>query len=294
MIKEINISFFKLLRLALFWVFPLFSLFLLFLLLSACSGYVNKLRTQIDEGSAANSGSSYNEMDFLTKGSMGVRDRNQNLWANKGNLISNKQIKNLLPSVKRNYEQNKSHTTAADLYDKGNDGSLWSNRGQGNFLFSPNTRVKIGDLITIDVQGKLKQEISLELARMFPSSARKFVNKDKDKDKAKGKDKASANAGEEDQSNAAVGGGKEKSEDSKKYQGIGNAASDAKVYDNISGVVLEEIDKDHLLIEGRKEILYQNRKRLLQVKAIVARNDVNEQNVALSNRMLESTVAILR
>ncbi|MBF0366110.1 MAG: flagellar basal body L-ring protein FlgH [Oligoflexia bacterium] len=247
---------------------------------TSCSSYMNRLYKQIDDGLGNNNNNNYNKFDFLTNAGKKKRGGVESL-----DNVSNREVHTLRPPVKRNYSQNRNRYSVNDLVDQSNEGSLWSFRGQDNYLFSPNNRKKMGDIVTIEVQGKLKQEISLELQRTFPTP---YKRGDKLKDKNK---LAAANTALGGAADAAGAGAMRTGDDeSKKY----GAPADEKIYDQISAVVVDEINKEHLMIEGRKEILHQNRKRILQVKMIIARKDVSDDDVVLSSKLLESTVAVLR
>ena len=69
---------------------------------------------------------------------------------------------------------------------------------------------------------------------------------------------------------------------------------DGKVYDRISSVVVEEINKDHVLIRGRKNLLYKNRKRLVEVQALVSKKDITVDDTLDSEKILESSITVLR
>ena len=72
------------------------------------------------------------------------------------------------------------------------------------------------------------------------------------------------------------------------------ATNPTKVYDRVSTVVIEEISKDHLLLSGRKSILFKNRKHLIEVQALVARRDVAVNDEVDSNSIIESNITVLR
>ena len=67
-----------------------------------------------------------------------------------------------------------------------------------------------------------------------------------------------------------------------------------RVYDRISSVVIEEIDEHHLLIRGRKDVLYKNRKRLIELQALIPKRDLNDNNTINSDSILEQTITVLR
>ena len=185
-------------------------------------------------------------------------------------LHSNRNIQNnsntiatVMPSVKRQYEDENKRYRADDFIDNSNEGSLWSGRGQRNFFFAKNRFKRAGDIITVNVMNSLKKEISLELARAFPE---KVVRKKNDK---------SAPPAEDKKDTTETGANKE-------------------VYDRISTVVGEEIGRDYLLLKGRKEVLHKKRKHFIELQAMVARRDILEEDEVDSEDILESSIAVLR
>lgn len=174
------------------------------------------------------------------------------------------------PAVKRKYQEEKvalKRTTASDLTDQGNDGSLWSGNDQNQFLFSTSKTKGSGDIVQINVHPKLKSEITLELKKAFPENP--FEAKANDEKKEGATTTASAP--------------KEQSE-----------AADSGPHDRISSVVVEEINREHLLIKGRKNVLYKNRKRLVEVQALVSRRDIADDDTINSDAILESNVTVVR
>lgn len=250
--------------------------------ISGCSNYINKIHEGINKDlGIVQKERNYNKFDFLTNS-----NKKRNTKYNSSTQISNKDVPAMAPPIKRNYNSKRGRLKASDMVDQSNEGSLWSNHGQDNFLFSPNKVKKVGDIVSIEVQGKLKQEITLELFRTFslPKKMKdSLASKDKSKDKEKGPEKK---PGEE-------GDGSIASKIDEENKKLGNLSED-KIYDHISGLIVEEINKDHIMVEGRKELLYQNRKRVLQVKGLIARKDVNDEDKVFSSAMLESTVSFIR
>lgn len=188
--------------------------------------------------------------------------------------FTSKENPKIIPSVKRNYLNPKEsfrRYKARDLADNGSDGSLWSNDdGKNNFLFTESEKKNNGDIILIKVAGKLKNEITAELKRAFPS---------------KRKTSEDGNA----ETKKSDGSQPEKPSGDKNVD-----ASTDKVYDQISSIVIEEIKADHLLLRGRKSVLYKNRKRTVEVQALVARRDIQIDDTINSNKILESQIMVVR
>lgn len=229
------------------------------LTLSSCASYINKMHNQIDQENA-----SFNQQaqDGKNRFDMYRGQAKQKLeYARK----SSRDIKNLSPAVKRQYANQKRRYTADDIYDTKSYGSLWSGRGQNNFLFAKNNIKRNGDIVVIKVQDKLKTEISLELKRAFPP--KKVPPKDPKKKEEEKKDgnEAASNSGDSE-----------------------------KVHDSISSVVVEEINKDYILLRGRKEVLFNYYKHIIEVQALVARRDIMDDDSVMSSKILESNVVVLR
>jgi flagellar basal body L-ring protein FlgH len=174
----------------------------------------------------------------------------------------------VLPSIKRQYRPEavvRRRYKARDLTDNQHDGSLWSGQGNDNYLFTQNKKKRNGDIILINVFKTLKDEITAELSRATPKppvSAKK--------------------EGEEKKPAAPVANAPKKEE------------NPSKVQDRISSVIIEEINKDHILLRGQKYLLYKNKKRLVEVQALVARRDISDDDAVNSDNILESSVHVIR
>lgn len=279
----------------------LFALFIV--ATSSCSSYVNNLYKKIDSelGTKQNNG---DKLDLSLFKNSKLKKRQD--YEQQFNSLNSKAIPNLYPTVKRNYSTVKRRTTAQDLTDNSNNSaSLW-NDSQNSFLFSTNNHKKINDIVSIDVMAKLKQEIGLELSRLFSDSSRRNLkktnNKNNDDKNAKdGKDsekkdatdqQTAQNPGQDQNKTANNQENKNNTanDESKKY----NPITDDRIYDQVPGVIAEELNRDYVIIQGRKEILYMNRKRYLEVKAIVARKDITDNYTVASSKFLESNIKIIK
>ena len=197
------------------------------------------------------------------------KNRKTNFPEDRG--VNTQNTQSMSPLIKRNYHESpKKRVTTDDLADNGGDGSLWVGQGQNNFLFSKNSQKKLGDIVVMKVMAKLKNEITTELNRAYPPPR---IKKKKDPNPGQEVDKD----------------GKDKNGDKEGEEGPSD-----KVFDLISGVVVEEINKDHLLVRGRKDVLFQNRKRKVEVEAMISRRDVADDDGVMSTNFLESTVSVIR
>lgn len=248
------------------------TLFLLTLvtLLSSCSSYMNNLYRDFEEQDKVN-----NEVDVAsdTFDQFRRHKRRTSTEYNKiDKTVTSSNTKSISPSVKRQYKDEKEvnkRYTARDLTDNGSDGSLWAGSDPNAFLFS-NTKTKTtGDIVQINVLGKLKNEITLELKKAFPDNPYEL------------------------RANSEKGDGKGAPTADKKDAATADAGADGG-QDKISGIVVEEINREHLLIKGRKNVLYKNRKRMVEVQALVSRKDVGDNDIVNSDSILESSIAIIK
>ncbi len=230
------------------------------LLTTSCANYINKIHQDLDRG------------EVQQQAIKGEKDITFSQFRNRkypGSLNSSNQ-KNLLPKTKRLYSKQPKRTTADDLTDNVNSGSLWSGNGNDNYLFTKNKWKRNGDIVLLKVMKDLKNEITMELKRAFPAMPIRPKNT------AKGQEgEGAANQPPAQPTNDGQ-------------------VNEEKVYDKISSVVIEEISKDHLLIRGQKFLLFRNRKHLVEVQALVARKDIMDDDTIDSTQLLESTVSVLR
>jgi len=261
----------------------LFSINFTFTSCGVVDGYHNKFdkekRQQYDQQSGRYKYNKDRFEQFRQKGNGFAGNNMRSLQNNanaKINSVSSANVGNFKPGVQRLYnKQKKPRLKAQDLYDNGNTASLWGTQDLDSFLFTKTNYKKLGDIIVIKVVKGLKDEIGLELNRRFPA-----MKKEEEEDEAKdGKD---------------ADGKKDEKKTAEKKDAPAPAADPKKIYDKISGLVVEEINKGHILIRGRKDVLYRNRKRLIEIQALVNRKDVTDDDSVTSNKILESTVTIIR
>ena len=141
-----------------------------------------------------------------------------------------------------------------DLRDDSYNGSLWASDQGNNFLFDDKIKKKQGDIIEIEVKENLKDEILAELR----IHEKKYIQTEEKKNE---KPKSS---------------------------------SEETFSDKIVSILIEEINKNHVLLKGRKNLLYKGRKRLIELQALVARRHISTEGLLSSDHILESNVAIIR
>ena len=249
-------------------------------LLTSCSSYLNSVyrdfdqqerqSDEIDTNATADNFDQYRHPKRRTSSEYNRVDRS----------VTTANAKAISPLVKRQYKAEKEvakRYTASDLTDNGNDGSLWAGTDPNAFLFSNNRTKSSGDIVQISVLPRLKNEITMELKKAFPDNP--FENR----------------SGSENASESKPAADSEKATQSKKEIASSTepAGSDA-AQDKISGVVVEEINREHLLIKGRKNVLYKNRKRMVEVQALVSRKDIGDNDTVSSDAILESNVSVVR
>ncbi len=251
----------------------LITLFLLFFSVS-CSNYVNSIHRQIDREEKVARGDTSDGMreHYSSYKSRFNRDndkrpiKNPNTYSmSDGGPSSNNQLR---PPVKREYRPQRYQ--AADFKDDESAGSLWANQGASSSLFTYQNDKHTGDMVIINVLENLRNQISAELKRVFP---------DKPKKTAKGDAPGAKGAPAAPQAPTAAGAAEE---------------MDMKVYDKVSGTVMEEISKDYILLRGRKDVIFKKEKKSIEIQGLVSRKDIMENDYVNSDKLLDSRVFIIR
>lgn len=248
-----------------------FVLILLFFVTS-CANYVNSIHRQIDREEKYGQAEPQSPRDRFSP----YRERDRFRTENDKRPIKNPKTFSLgsdpsvRPPVKREYRPQRYQ--AEDFVDNESNGSLWANQGSSASLFTYQNDKRMGDIVIINVLENLRNQISAELKRTFP-------------DKPRRSGKEVTNNGEEDKKGAQ----------SAAANSLNNQDNemDMKVYDKISGTVMEEISKDYILLRGRKEVIFKKEKRSIEVQALVSRKDIMENDYVNSDKLLESRVFIL-
>lgn len=247
---------------------------LLFSLVS-CAQYVNSLHRQIDREERGDAGAPSRPKQQPRDRFAAYREKDRFRPEDDRRPIKNPITYSLgsdpsgvhRPPVKREYRQQR--LQADDFVDNDNGGSLWANQGSSASLFTYQNDKRKGDMVIINVLENLRNQISSELKRSFP-----------DKPKRAGKELKGGEEKKETPAAAQAGAGQDQD-------------MDMKVYDKISGVVMEEISKDYIVLAGRKEVIFKKEKRAIEVQALVSRKDIMENDYVNSDKLLESRVVIL-
>lgn len=269
------------------------SLLCLFLclILQSCAGMINQMYSDFDQadGYAAPVKPSKGNFD-LYRGNPQFQTNSMPptsaLSSRQG--VSSAQQPQMMPSVQRQYNAQtaqRKRVNVDDLRDNSSSGSLWSGSdGKTSHLFTNTKNISNGDIVLINVYNKLKNEITLELKRAFPEPLAAQKDATKKDPKALATDPAADEVSTAQASQKSAG-------DDNFDEGVTGAN---RVYDRISSVVIEQIDDQHLLLRGRKDVLYKNRKRLVEIQALIPRRDLNDNNTVNSDSILEQTITVLR
>jgi flagellar L-ring protein FlgH len=232
-------------------------------IISSCASYIKQWHGQLD-----NDTKTYNNSRRKKSSKFDLYRKKK---INKKFNISTKTHAHLRPATQRKYTtaQGSQRTKAQDLEDNVNTTSLWAGQGENSYLFTTSTRKKKYDIIIINVFSALKNDIQAELGRAFPVRRKKEDTTKKDQAKNKSPVDILPEPKQEEVNNNDV-------------------------FDRISSVIVEEINKDHILLRGKKSILFRNRKRQIEIQALIARQDISLNNAVNSDKIIESSIEIMR
>ncbi len=247
-------------------------LFICFLfILTSCANYVNNIHRQIDREEKVARGDTRGEMKdhYAPYKSRFNRDDDKRPVKDPRtfSMSDGGPSGQLKPPVKREYRPQRYQKD--DFVDNDSAGSLWANQGSSSSLFTYQNDKHTGDMVIINVLENLRNQISSELKRVFPDRPKKVVE---------GEKKDSKNPAQ-----APAQNGPAREEE-----------MDMKIYDKISGTVMEEISKDYILLRGRKDVIFKKEKQSIEVQGLVSRKDIMENDYVNSDRLLDSRVFIIR
>ncbi len=258
------------------YLLTLISLFTL----TSCASYIERMHRQLDQEEGVGSSAQSDQFDQFRARPGQQMPNTSHPQFSAPTPRSSASTNFMSPQVKRDYRpmnEAKKRYNADDLTDSQNEASLWSGNGKGNYLFGAVDDKRNGDIVLIQVAGRLKNEITLELKRAFPDMA-------PPPKKAEGAEGGAAAEG------AAAAAGPAPASNNEDEA----AADPDKVYDRISSVIVEHINDAHLLLRGRKHVLYKSHKRLIEVQALVSRRDISSEDTVNSDRILETSIVVLR
>jgi flagellar basal body L-ring protein FlgH len=250
------------------------------ILFTSCANFVDAihkdLEMQEDMNREVDTGDNFNQFRHPKR-------KTSSVYNKVDRTVTTGNEKTLAPSVKRQYKSEKEvakRLTASDLTDNGSDGSLWSGSDPNGFLFSTNKSKSSGDIVQISVLPHLKNEITMELKKAFPDNPYETKANANTTPETKAADPKAPNAVPE--------------KPSEKREIASEPANTDSTPDKISGVIVEEINREHLLIRGRKNVLFKNRKRMIEVQALVSRKDIGENDQISSDAILESNITVVK
>ncbi|MDA8793802.1 flagellar basal body L-ring protein FlgH [Bacteriovoracaceae bacterium] len=157
------------------------------------------------------------------------------------------------------------HTKSKDLQDNAKSRSLWLTNEHGLLTAYSKSKKKIGDIIILEVDSTLDDKILAELNRVYPKRrSRRKKKKKKKKEEEKPKPAATADANKN------------------------------KPKDKISTYVVEVVNKDFLLIRGKKGTIHRDRKRYYEVQALVPQRDIYDNSTITSDKAVEVNIMVKR
>lgn len=230
--------------------------------LTSCASYVDNFHRQINQEQNSKSGN----RTARQNPQYGDRRPIQNPVTLNG--PSARTVRNMEPGVQRQYTSADRRARSGDFIDNDDDGSLWSGKESGNFLFVTNNLKRKGDIVIVEVMDALKDKIQDELKRNYPKRA-----------------------APKKPAGAAADGAEEKKEEE---VAATEAADPNKIHDKISTSVIELVNQDYLMLRGRKEVLYQKVKRYFEFQAVVSQKDISSNDTVRSNKILEPRINVLR
>jgi flagellar basal body L-ring protein FlgH len=244
-------------------------IFSIAIILSSCADYVKNMHKNFDAEYAKRS-SGQDKFKMYRK-----KAKNNSLESKYGKKYqSSSSKKRMPPKVRRNYSRPLNTTkryTAKDLIDNKGNTSLWISPKGAYSLYTADDKKGVGDIVLVKVMKGLKTQITNELKRAFPASELERLAKSKS-------DKGAAGAVPKEDAKAAPSEGEDQN----------------KVYDKISTIINEEINDSHVLLKGRKTLIYKNVKRIIELQALVFKKDIEEKDSVLSNEIIDSTVTVIR
>ena len=205
-----------------------FNIFILLLSLYSCAGYVEKLHQQMDKENLKR-GRSLQSLP-------GVSDERS--------VVGSDSSKRYI---------------ADDFQDNDANQSLWVGNGNDAFFSNGGKRKEKGDIITIFVNAKLKNQIQAELDQIYQKI-------------------------ESDETSETTNAPAEKTD----------STDTETVHDKITSVVTKEVRENHLFILGRKELIYKGNKHLVEVNALINRKDISLDDTIKSTKILQTNIKVLR
>lgn len=248
----------------------------IFFIISGCANYIQSVHRQIDRDEGINDPNKKPNDPYQLYRDQGFKSRRADARpiqdprsVHESGIRRNNQS-DILPSVQRNYKPQNYRHTSKDFIDNDSNGSLWASNSAGALYGAESTK-RPGDIVIINVLDNLRSQISNELKRAFP-----------DTKKTPKPDGAAASSAPAAPGSSAPAGASTDTE------------LETKVYDKISGIIVEEVSEEYVLVKGKKEVIFRKEKRYIEIQALVSRRDIQDNDTISSDKVLESRVNILR
>lgn len=251
---------------------------------AGCSSFVDKVHQQISMEESGTSptqdGPSGNPYPDQSYGKLKTKNKDKMIIKDPISFTLSGEDSNM--NINHQPLQVKKRFNTSDFVDSDPSGSLWADYDDTSSFFATANSRKVGDIVVINVLESMKNSITKELRKSFPlapifqsNSIVSALNEENSKDVASTDARAPASATES----------AEKKED--------NEVAEI-VYDKISARVSNEASKEHVLIKGRKEVYFRNKKRLVEIHGLVKKSDIDPTDQIKSDQLIESKVIIIQ
>lgn len=176
---------------------------------------------------------------------------------------------NVNPAIERKYRRVSKDNFAADQGLEESSGSLWRKEGQASYLFSQNNLRMMGDIISVDVEGRAADSLTAKLAIIKQNLARIEAPKNKSKTE---RQPATDNNQNPPQENTA--GNQE------------NKVVAEKRFDTVPCRIIERNSDGSYRVKGQAPVYVGRHEYRLIVTGLVRPDDV-PSDVVLSSKMID-------
>lgn len=185
-----------------------------------------------------------------------------------------------------------------------NSGSLWKKEGQGSYLFAQNNLRVLGDVINVDVDGKISENLNTKIALIKKSQAKfevvpvraapKTINRVPRPENAEDRDPASAQsvanaapvpapavAAQPAKTSAAIAANDDATKADERKE------KEAVKFDPVTCRIVEKNPDGSYRIKGTQNLIVGRKEYRLIVTGLVRADDINSENVA-ATKIMES------
>lgn len=183
---------------------------------------------------------------------------------------------------------------SSDFEDRDQSGSLWQSYDDASSFFTSTNDRKAGQIIVIDVMEGLRQTITSELKRSFPAPGL-FQEQTSAQNSPLDQALADLKKPTDPQSKDPNATSSDNIEDKKTREPSSTTNNDQVeiVYDKISTRIDKTYLNDHVLLKGRKEVVFRQKKRLIEIHALVKKNTLDPKDHVKSDDIVESRVFLV-